>query len=440
MRPFTPRRVALLSGAALSLSLAACSGSPAPVSSTSLGTGTPNTSATTGTAPVPTEPPTTSVPTGPTDSTGTSGTGTPPAPTTSSVPADPDAACAATYVSKLSAQEKAGQLLMVGLDTNAGRSSLDRLVTSRHLGGVILLGGWYDGAASVRQTTSHLAGLAGTDTGNLRLFLAADQEGGQVQQLRGSGFTRMPSAREENSNSPERLTSVSAQWAKELKAVGINVNLAPVADTVPKEIGTRNQPIGRWGREFSNDPARNAVMVPAFVKGTQGVGVSATVKHFPGLGRITGNTDLTATGIDDDVATTKDPYLQPFAAGIAADTDFVMVGSAIYPKIDGTTNAMFSTKIVTDLLRGQLGYQGVVITDDVGVAKSVSRFTPAERAVKFVSAGGDIVLTARPSDIAPMHNALTKQMAEDPAFAKQVDASVTRVVALKAKRGLATCG
>ncbi len=376
--------------------------------------------------------------------TSASATSSVPSPTTSAeatptTTTDPRASCVATTVADLTADERAGQLLMVGLDVNAGTSSLDRLVTTRRLGGVILLGGWYDGAADVRRTTNHLAALAGPDTtAGLGLLLAADQEGGAVQQLRGSGFTRFPSAREQ-ATSAKQVTATATTMAKQLKAAGINVNLAPVADTVPKDIGRANAPIGRWGREFSSDPKTAGTMVTAFVKGMQAGGVASTVKHFPGLGRITGNTDLTASGITDRTATTTDPHLAPFAEGIEAGADLVMVGSAIYSRLDPDTNAVFSKVIVSDLLRGKLGYDGVVITDDVGVAKAVAAVPAAERATRFIAAGGDIVLTARPSTIGPMHDAITARMAADPAFAEQVEAAVTRVVELKVDMGLARC-
>lgn len=330
---------------------------------------------------------------------------------------------------------------MVGLDANAGRTSLDTLVARRHLGGIVLLGGWYGGAGSVRSVTRHLAGLASDSaTGGLGLLLAADQEGGAVQQLRGAGFTRIPSALRQGTMSPSALTTAATSWGGQVKAAGVNVNLAPVADTVPAGIGTANQPIGRWGREYSHDPARVATMSVAFLKGMHAAGVATTIKHFPGLGRITGNTDLTARGITDTVTTPHDAYLEPFAAGIAAGTDLVMVGSAIYRRIDPGVNAVFSRRIVTGLLRDQLGYHGVVISDDVGAAKSVAAVPTGERATRFIAAGGDIVLTATPGTAPAMHDAILARMKADAAFAGQVEAAVTRVVALKVDRGLARCG
>lgn len=340
----------------------------------------------------------------------------------------------------MDAAERAGQLLMVGLGSDTSRSSLDTLVARRHLGGVILLGGWTGGVASVRTTTRHLAALASeANTAGLGLLLAADQEGGAVQQLRGEGFSRMPSARVQDQGSPAGLTADATRWAAQLRAAGINVNLAPVADTVPTSIGRANGPIGQYDRQYSSNPERVARMVSAFIAGMRSGGVAATVKHFPGLGRITGNTDVTARGITDTTTTVDDPYLEPFRTGIQDGVELVMVGSAIYSRIDPGTNAVFSRPVVTDLLRHRLSYDGVVITDDVGAAKSVAAVPVGERATRFIDAGGDITLTAHPSTVPAMHDAITQKARTNPAFAKQVEAATTRVVDLKLKMGLAHC-
>jgi beta-N-acetylhexosaminidase len=329
---------------------------------------------------------------------------------------------------------------MVGLDVHAPRTSLDSILADRHVGGVVLLGGW-NGADGIRATSTHLARVAsGTAPGAVGLLVAADQEGGNIQQLRGPDFSRIPSALEQGIMTPAKLTARATVWGKELKAAGINVNLAPVADTVPAGLGTANQPIGRWGREYGQEPGRVASMSVAFLKGMRAAGIATTVKHFPGLGRITGNTDVTAQDITDTVTTPRDAYLEPFKAGIAAGTDLVMVGSAIYNRIDPGVNAVFSKKIMTGLLRDQLGYHGVVIADDVGAAKSVAAVPAGERATRFIAAGGDIVLTARPQAVPAMLEAITARMRTDRAFAAQVEAGVTRVVTLKVERHLARCG
>ncbi len=418
--------------AAALAALAACSpGRPtvAPVVGSS---GAPTGVSATGTAsPTSTSPPTA---TSPSSSAPSSPASTTPAQAATGTPEQ----CAHGLVARMSSSERAGQLLMVGLDVNARPDSLDQLVAERHLGGVILLGGWYDGAARVRAVTGHLASL--TTRSEPRILVAADQEGGNVQQLRGAGFTRIPTARVQDQLSPDELTTRAASWARELRRAGIDVNLAPVADTVPRELGRANAPIGHWDRQFSDDPDDVARKVDAVIAGMHRGGVAATIKHFPGIGRITGYTDLTTRGITDATTTTTDPYLRPFARGIEDGADLVMVGSAVYSRIDPGVTAAFSTKIVTGLLRGDLGYRGVVITDDVGAAKAVSATPVGQRATRFVDAGGDIVLTARPPTVPAMHDALVRAMARSAAFAHKVEASAERVLTLKVERGLAGCG
>ena len=369
---------------------------------------------------------------------------TSPAPTTSSAPpstsaaADPAAACVAATVDRLSERQRLGQLLMVGFDTNAPLGSLDELVGESHVGNVIYLGGW-DGAAKVTRTSRHLQGLVSEDaTGDVGLLVAADQEGGEVHQLRGEGFTRPPSAKEQARMSASALTRAATGWARELKAAGVNVNLAPVTDTVPADIGRANEPIGRYGRQYGSDPDTVERASRAFLEGMLDGGVEGTVKHFPGLGRIRNNTDFHSTGITDRVTDADDPFLEPFTAGVEAGAGLVMVGSARYSRLDPGIPAMFSEPIVTDLLRGDLGYDGVVITDDVNAA--AVRSTPApQRAVKVLEAGGDIVLTGDASVARGMLAALSKRADEDPGFAKRVDASVERVIALKERMGLLPC-
>jgi beta-N-acetylhexosaminidase len=208
---------------------------------------------------------------------------------------------------------------------------------------------------------------------------------------------------------------------------------------VAASFAPRNAPIGAYQREYGNDPGTVSRSVVAAVQALQSGGVSATLKHFPGLGRVTGNTDLTANGTTDTTTTADDAYLQPFRAGIRAGADLVMVSSAIYPKIDAANRAAFSPSVVSDLLREQLGFKGVVISDDLGGAVAVASTPAGERATRFVAAGGDIVLTGLPLTVPTMADALHAKASAEPAFAAQVDAAATRVVELKTRRGLASC-
>lgn len=335
--------------------------------------------------------------------------------------------------------QRAGQLLMVALDPSAGPTGLDRYISEQGLGSMLYLGGWREHQA-VAGASAHLQQVAPrVDGRRVGMLIAADQEGGEVQQLRGDGFTTIPSGVEQGKMSPSDLRSAAATWGEELHRAGVNVNLAPVADTVPAELGTGNGPIGKHQREYGTTAQAATAGSVAFSRGMLDAEVQPTVKHFPGIGRITGNTDVAASGITDTTATMDDPYLAPFAANIKAGVPIVMVGSARYPKIDPKNQATFSQAIITDLLRKKLDFDGVVITDDVGVAAAVRDVPVPERATRFIDAGGDIVLTAQPAQVEPMVSAMVARADEDPAFATKMDKAVVRVLTLKKDMGLLSC-
>ena len=335
----------------------------------------------------------------------------------------------------MSQAQRWGQLFMVGIQPGTAPAGIDATIRASHVGSVIYLGGW-SGASTVKATSDHLQQVA---TGPADLLIAADQEGGAVQQLKGKGFSVLPSALNQGKMSPTQLRALGATLARELRAAGVNVNLAPVADTVPPSMVDTNAPIGKYRRELGTDPAVVAAAVPELVTALQSGTVVATVKHFPGLGRITGNTDVTTVGITDTQTSADDPFLEPFRAGVASGVGMVMVSSARYPKLDETNQAMFSRAIVTDLLRGKLGFDGVIVTDDVGAAKAVAAVPVPERAVRFLAAGGDRVLTANAAAVPSMLAAIKARAARDPAFAAGIEASVRRVLDLKARFGLLQC-
>ena len=370
-----------------------------------------------------------------TSSTQPSATSTSPASSPTSSAATAVESCGQRLASAMTPAQRAGQLLMVGLQPGDSSRALAAQVKTQGLGAVIYLGGWSGGSATVTTVSRRLQAAAGGD-----LLLAADQEGGQVQQLQGPGFTRLPSARTQASTGVATEEKTIASASRELLKAGVNVNLAPVADTVPTSLGAANQPIGRFRRDFApGDPATNARYAAAFVRGTLTAGVAPTVKHFPGLGRVTGNTDVTSVGITDRTTSADDPYLEPFRAGIRAGAPLVMVSSARYPRLDPDNQAMFSRAIITGLLRGQLGFHGVVVTDDVGAAKAVADVPVGQRATRFIAAGGDIVLTARASQAATMLKAIAVKRTASPQFGGQVDAAAARVLDLKADLGLVRC-
>lgn len=373
---------------------------------------------------------------GPADGGATTGT---PVPSTTSAPSSTSTTvppCSRRLLATLSLEQKVGQLVMVGFQAGSEAAALDPVLHDHKAGGVVLLGTW-TGAATVSAATGHWQPVGRAASGGPGLLVAADQEGGRVLHLRGSGFTATPSALSQGRAGTAGPNATTV--ARELAAVGVNVDLAPVADTVAAAFAPRNAPIGAYQREYGNDPTTVSRSVVAAVGAYEGGGVSATLKHFPGLGRVTGNTDVTAAGTTDATTTVDDPYLDPFRAGIQAGADLVMVSTAIYTKIDPANRAALSPPVVTGLLRERLGYAGVVISDDLGGATSVAAVPVGDRATRFVAAGGDIVLTGLPETVPAMAGALRDKASADPGFAAQVEAAVSRVLDLKVRRGLAAC-
>lgn len=339
-------------------------------------------------------------------------------------------------VEQMDPGERAGQLLMVGHHMGEDPAVTGRLVAEHHLGSVILMGTTDIGVAGVRTMTDQLRASGDTDPDGL--LVAVDQEGGQVLRLSGKGFTPMPSAADQGKLSAPDLTAAAKAWGVELREAGVDVTLAPVADVVPADRVDVNQPVARWGRGFGSDTAAVAAHVAAFVTGMREGGTGTAVKHFPGLGQVVGNTDF-ATGVTDDRTVRHDPLLAPFAAGIAAGTDMVMVSLASYPQIDPERPASWSPVVIEDMLRTDLGWQGVVVSDDFGVAEQVQDVAPAQRVVRFVEAGGDLAITVDPALAGEMASGLVAAAEQDPALEARVRAAAERVLELKAQRGLAEC-
>jgi len=340
-------------------------------------------------------------------------------------------------VDAMTPAEQAGQLVMVGYDLKGDTTSgTGKLIASQHLGSVLLMNTTTGGVTGVRAVTDALRAAAGSDGAGL--FIAVDQEGGQVKRLSGSGFASMPSAAEQGRMATDALTGSARRWGQDLHSAGVDIDLAPVADVVPPDLVSVNQPIARYDRGFGTDTTAVGAHVTAFVTGMRAGGTGTAVKHFPGLGQVVGNTDVTAD-VTDTRTTRHDALLRPFADGISAGTDMVMVSSARYTRIDPDHPAVWSSVVIKDMLRGDLGWQGVVVSDDLGVAAQVSSVPAGERAVRFIEAGGDIAVTVDPALADDMVSAIADRARSDPAFAATVRASALRVLDLKAERQRAHC-
>lgn len=362
----------------------------------------------------------------------TSSSSAPAAPAASPAPATP-AAPATGPLAGWSLEQRVGQLLMMGVDAAEAPASARKAITSLHLGGVFLSGRSQGGTAATRAVVDSLTGLVGPEsTGAAPLLVSTDQEGGDVQVLRGPGFSTIPSALKQSEQAAADLETAAAGWGGELAQAGVTMNLAPVADLVDIADPDSNEPIGAWGRQYGNDAETVVERASAFARGMESAGVVATFKHFPGLGRVVGNTDTSASVTDAVTARSGDAAVEVFSRLIAGGARVVMVSSAVYTLIDAGSPAVFSSVVVTDMLRGDLGFTGVVITDDVSAAAQVRTWSPAERAVLAVQAGCDIVLASGdPGVVDEMAQALVDRARADPAFAARVDESALRVLALK---------
>ena len=348
----------------------------------------------------------------------------------------PAAACVTQVLGQLTLAQRVGQLFLVGVDGDVAGSGLADAERSYHFGS-FLLNSSTAGTAALAPQTAAMQGLASSDTDGVRFFISANQEGGEVQQLTGPGFTTMPSELEQGTWSLSALRTAATDWGTDLRAAGVNLDIAPVMDVVPQGTAAGNAPIGALDREFGYNPVTNGQHGTAFIQGMSAAGVMSVAKHFPGLGRVTGNTDFTANVVDS-VTTASDPYLNSFRAAINAGVPMVMVALATYTQIDPTQLAVFSPTVMR-LLRNGLGFGGVIMSDDLGEAAAVQAIAPGSRAIRFLTAGGDLITSQTLAPAEQMAAAVLAQAQGSATFRATVDAAAQRVLAAKQAAGLLPC-
>lgn len=322
------------------------------------------------------------------------------------------------------------QLFVVGVrleDLSAG----DGLARSG-VGGIFLAG---RSQAAATELATTVAGWQSAAPGP-GLWVAADQEGGRVQSLQGPGFELLPSARDQGTLSPAELAGVADRLGAALHDAGVNLDLAPVVDVVPAGSESANPPIGAFDRQYGSAADVVAAAAGTVVDGLAAHGVTATLKHFPGLGRVPGNTDTSAEVVDSTTTAGEEQVAAFARLAHSSARPFVMASSATYTQLDPTSQAAFSPVVLTDLLRGRLGFDGVVISDDVGNARAVGGVPAGDRAVRFLAAGGTLVLTVDATTVPAMIDAVLARSDSDPGFAAQVDAAVHTALLAKARAGL----
>jgi len=287
---------------------------------------------------------------------------------------------------------KVGQMFMVGFEGEGPSDPLLRLIQEYHIGGIVLFGRNVQTPAQVKELIEQLQGCARRAGANLPLLVAIDQEGGIVTRLT-RGFTIFPGNMALGAIDSEELAGrVGEVMAREMVAMGINMNLAPVLD-----IHTRKENPGVGVRAYGDTPGLVARMGVAVLKAYQRSGIIATAKHFPGIGDADADTHLGLPSISHSRERLASVELYPFVAAIQAGVKAIMTSHVCFPALepDPQLPATLSRSITETLLRRDLGFEGVVVTDDLEMGAILKHFNLAEAVVRAVEAGADLLLICR---------------------------------------------
>ncbi|HKG03272.1 MAG TPA: glycoside hydrolase family 3 N-terminal domain-containing protein [Conexibacter sp.] len=323
-------------------------------------------------------------------------------------------------VARMPLRRQVGQLLIVSFDGTSAPGYVLGALREGRVAGAILFGGNAPSAASVRALTAQLRRATGAGA---PAIVCLDQEGGEIRTLQFA-----PSAvGQAGQPTPTAAARAATATARALHAVGVNVVLGPVADVAA---GTRGSVMA--SRAYPGGATAVATATRAAVAAYQRAGVRPVAKHFPGLGGATTNTDQAAARIGLTRAQLA-ADLQPFRAAFAAGAPLVMLGHARYPALDAHRIASQSHAIATDLLRGELGFDGVAMTDSLEAHASLATTggDVGAAAVRSLQAGADLLLMTGPGSLPLVRDAVIAQARRSPAFRARVLDSAARVLALR---------
>ncbi|CCH48639.1 glycoside hydrolase family 3 protein [Pseudodesulfovibrio piezophilus] len=331
-----------------------------------------------------------------------------------------------------------GQMIMAGFrgQTVTKSSQIMQDIRERHLGGVILfdydvMRGWYSrnikNQAQVSRLTADLNAAA-----TIPLIVAVDQEGGAVQRLKKQyGFSETPSAQILGKKDDQAVLEAGEKVGKELKKVGFTLDFAPVADV---NIRPDSPAIGKIGRSFSADPERVAVCDRLFIKGLAHHDILGCLKHFPGHG--SAGTD-SHQGLTDVTGSWSEKELIPYRRLIADGTAKVIMTAHIFnSRLDPKFPATLSHKVITGLLREQLGFDGVVVTDDMNMGAITAHYGLEESVRLAIQAGADILLfgnnlTFDPMIVTHAHRTIMKLVSDGVISRDRIAESYARIMKLK---------
>ncbi len=328
-------------------------------------------------------------------------------------------------IKSMSLDEKIGQLVIVGLDGYEADEHARQMIEEYRVGGFIL---FTSNIQNSNQMLELLNSLKSINRANkVPLFLSVDEEGGRVSRLPDE-FLKIPSnnviGKLNNSSVSHQVGSIIGE---ELKSFGMNMDFAPVLDI---NSNPKNPIIG--DRAFGIGPNLVSKLGVQTMKGLQSQNIIPVVKHFPGHGDTSTDSHVGLPRVNNDLKRLRSFELKPFARAIENGAEAVMVAHILLPKIDPDNPASFSKTIITDVLRSEMNYDGVVITDDFTMGAIVKNYNIGKAAVKSILAGSDIVLVCHDFEkqkavISALKNAAQSgQLTMD-----RIDRSVTRILKLK---------
>ena len=345
-------------------------------------------------------------------------------------------------VKSMSLNEKVGQMFIVELSSlEPDRSS----VTSKKLtpkmkkglrlypvGGVVL----FSRDIKTRKQTKRLIDNL-QDKSKASLFVCVDEEGGQVSRIASNSKMKTtlfePMYQIGLTHNVQKAFTVGKTIGSDLKRLGFNVNFAPVADVLKKETDAQflaSDEIGE--RSFGSDAKLVSDMVEMEVKGLKKQGICATLKHFPGQGSSDADTHLGATNIEKTIEQLRTTEFLPFQAGIDAGAEFVMLSHESVNTVTGeNVPASMSSLMIHDILRDELGFKGLVITDALNMKAITQQYSAKKAAVSCVKAGADVLLM--PDDLEEAYNGIMAAVKSGKISEKRINRSVERIIKCKIK-------
>lgn len=346
-----------------------------------------------------------------------------PSESASSPPADP----VRRELQRMTLKEKVGQMILAGIDGTELDAQAKRMIGEDKIGGVILYG---NNISDLKGMVSLVNSIKRENAPNpAPIFVSVDQEGGRVSRLPRE-YVKMPAnATVGRTGSAELAGTMGRLLARELLSAGFNMDFAPVLDV---NSNPDNPVIG--DRSFGSSASLVTKLGLAEMKGLREGGVIPVVKHFPGHGDTSVDSHLELPVVDKTPAQLAKLEWVPFQAAVKNDVEAVMVAHILFPKIDPDKPGSLSEEIVGKLLRGDLGYKGVVITDDLGMGAIAKHYTLAEAALDAIRAGADILLVGHGYDNErTIYQAVLQSVKNGSVAESRIDESVYRILELKSR-------